>query len=90
MNPRDMAAFGAVALQPSCTLVGVRAGAAATDCLCALEIGQSCGSGSAGEGKPQWFLALEQMATAHTRQDLTLAVCAATSPCSHSVAIYEP
>lgn len=69
---------------------GVRAGAAATGCLSPLEIGQSCGSGSAGGGKPWWFLALEQMATAHTRQDLTLAACAATSPYSHSVAIYEP
>lgn len=69
---------------------GVRAGAAATGCLCPLEIGQSCGSGSAGGGKPRWFLALEQMATAHSRQDLTLAACAATSPYSHSVAIYEP
>lgn len=79
MTPSDMSAVGAVTLQPSCTLVGVRAGAAAAGWLCALETGQSRGSGSAGGGKPQWFLALEQMAAAHARQDLTSAACAARS-----------
>lgn len=48
---RHAAAFGAIALHLLCTLLWMRAGAAATVCLCSLEAGQSQESESAARRK---------------------------------------